>query len=188
MAKRAKSALLQKREESARKASQLELATQMYKIELTKPPEARTSLRSFAKQFPGVSYATLWRRAQGKQSMQDFNASKQKLTRAEEEILVQLIEISAGQNNPLTYKDIARHACEIIRMREGDGSIAIGVNWVYRFLVRQHDRLQIYLSKGLDTQWAQSFNEAKAKHWFDSLTREVVDEEIYDRNIYMEWM
>ena len=152
MAKRAKSALLIKREESARKASQLELATQMYKTELTKPPEHRISLRSCAKQFPGVSYATLWRRSQGKQSMQDFNASKQKLTKAEEEVLAQLIEISASQSDPLTYKDIARHACEIIRGREGGDSTAIGVNWVYRFLVRHRDRLQTYWSKGLDTQ------------------------------------
>lgn len=184
MAKHAKSIMLKKREESAKKASQLELAVQMYKAEMAKPPDVRIGLRSIANQFPGVAYVTLWRRIQGKQSIQDFNASRQKLTRAEEEVLTQLIETSADWSNPLSYKEIARYAVEILRKREGDESMEIGCSWVYRFLVRHRDRIQTYWSKNLDTQRAQSLNKTNVKDWFDVLKREVIDKEIRPENIY----
>ena len=184
MAKHAKSAMLKKREESAKKAAQLELAVQMYKNEMAKPPELRIGLRSIADQFPGVSYVTLWRRIQGKQSIRDFNALKQKLTTAEEEVLTQLIETSANWSNPLSYKEIAQYANEILRRREGDDSAAIGTSWVYRFLGRHRDRVQTYWSKGLDTQRAQSLNETNVKHWYEVLKREVVDKGIQPENIY----
>ena len=91
----AKSLTLKKRELQAKKSAQLELALQAYKRELEQPPELRLGLQRIVQQYPGVAYSTLWHRTQGQRTIQEFNASKQKLTSAKEEVLVQLIETSA---------------------------------------------------------------------------------------------
>ena len=184
MGKHALSNRLKKRLESAKKSIQLEQAVHAYKLELTKPTDQRIGLRSIAKQFPGVAYGTLWRRVQGGRSIQEFNASKQKVTKAEEEVLVQLIETASDWSNPLTYEDIAQFANEIIRRREEDDFELVGVSWVYRFLQRHHGRVQTFWSKPLDTQRAKSLNPVNVAHWFKVLKSEVIDKMVQPENIY----
>lgn len=185
MGYRAQSLTLKKRLEEAQRALIMEQAVRAYRNEQDKPPELRIGLRSIANQYPGISYSTLRRRAMGKQSIKEFNSTtKQKLTAAEEEVMVQLIETSSDWSNPLTYDAIAKYANAIIERREGPDFEPVGVNYVYRFLERHRDRLQTYWSKPLDTQRAQSLNPENVRHWFDLVKREVIDKGIRPENIY----
>lgn len=184
MGNRAQSQTLKKRLAEARKAVILEQALHTYQNEQNKPPELRVGLRSIAKQFSGVSYSTLRRRALGKQSIKDFNTLKQKLTPAEEEVIVQLIEVSSDWSNPLTFEAIAKYANEIIKGRDGPEFEPVGINWVHRCLERHRSRVQTYWSKPLDTQRAQSLNPGNVNHWFELVKREIVDREVKPENIY----
>lgn len=186
MGRRAHSITLKKRTLQAKKALQMEKAFQSYQLELAKPPELRDSLRTIANQFPGISYTTLWRKVKGGRSIQEFNVSKQLLTTAEEEVLVQLIETSADWSNPLTYDEIARFANEILQKHNGPepNDCLVGKNWVSRFLERHHDRVQTFWSKKLDTQRAQSLNPENVTHWFSIVKSEIVDKAIQPENIY----
>ena len=180
----AKSLTLKKRELQAKKSAQLELALQAYKRELEQPPELRLGLRRIAEQYPGVAYSTLWRRTQGQRTIQEFNASKQKLTSAEEEVLVQLIETSADWSNPLTHASIAEFANEILRRRGENSFEPVGINWVNRFAERHRNRVKTYWSKSLETQRAESLNPHNVSHWFDLIKQEIVDKGILPENIY----
>lgn len=184
MGNRAQSITLKKRLSEVRKADVLEHALCAYRDEQNRPPELRVGLRSIAKQFPGVSYSTLRRRSLGQQSMAEFNTTKQNLTPAEEEVMVQLIETSSDWSNPLTYKAIEKYANEIIERREGPDFEPVGVNWVYRFLERHRSRIQPYWSKPLDTQRAQSLNPENVKHWFELVRQEIIEKGIRPENIY----
>ena len=184
MTKHAHSLTLKKRLASDQHASQLEKAVQAYKEEMEKPEGEREGYRLVAARFPGVTYSTLRRRIEGMQSIRDFNVSKQRLTQAEEAVMVELITISSDWSNPLTYKSIERFANEILRKRTGSSFIPLGVNWVPRFMERHHDCLQTYWSKPLDTQRAQSLNPEAVRHWFELVKREIVDAGILPENIY----
>lgn len=184
MGNRAQSITLKKRLSEVRKADVLEHALCAYRDEQNRPPELCVGLRSIAKQFPGVSYSTLRRRSLGQQSMAEFNTTKQNLTPAEEEVMVQLIETSSDWSNPLTYKAIEKYANEIIERREGPDFEPVGVNWVYRFLERHRSRIQPCWSKPLDTQRAQSLNPENVKHWFELVRREIIEKGIRPENIY----
>jgi len=70
----------------------------------------KRSLRDIAEEY-NVALNTLNRRVKGEgKSMLEFNAGKQKLTPAEEKVLVQFIVESAGQGFPLTHQQIKHYA------------------------------------------------------------------------------
>lgn len=182
--KHAHSITHKKRLASEKHIALLDQAVKLYREEQKKPISQQRGYRTIAQQFPGVSYSTLRRRIEGKQSIQAFNTSKLKLTVAEEDTLVQLVELSADWSNPLTYETIAKYANEIGRARVGPSFTPVGKNWVCRLLERRRDQLQTYWSKPLDTQRARSLNPEAVKHWFELVKREIVDAHIMPENIY----
>lgn len=184
MPKQAHSLSVRRRIKSAKQAVLLEHAVQAYRLEQMKPIAERAGYRSIAERFPGVSYSTVRRHAAGAQSIREFNSTKQKLTLAEESVLVQLVETSSDWSNPLTYEGIAQYANEIGRRRAGPSFELVGVNWVHRFLDKYREKLSTYWSKPLDTQRAQSLNPEAVKHWFELVQREIVVTLVLPENIY----
>lgn len=75
-----------------------------YAAEQAKPLEQeRKGLRPIAQQY-GVSFKTLSRHYRNEQSnMSSFNATKQKLTTAEEQVIVDFAAQSADRGIPLTH-------------------------------------------------------------------------------------
>ncbi|KAJ7137997.1 hypothetical protein C8R44DRAFT_583508, partial [Mycena epipterygia] len=74
------------------------------------------------------------------QSIGAFNASKQKLTHAEECVLVDFILESADRGLPLLHKNIQTHVNVIIAGCDVPGE-PVGELWVPRFLDCYRDKL-----------------------------------------------
>ncbi|KAM4067688.1 Tc5 transposase DNA-binding domain-containing protein [Hirsutella rhossiliensis] len=83
-----------------------------------------------------IDKSTLWRRFKGKTaSNHDANSySRQKLTSAQEEILI-------GHVNKLTDRGIPPTPQMLKNIAEEIAGTELGVNWVSRFRKRHHDRL-----------------------------------------------
>jgi hypothetical protein len=115
--------------------------------------------------------------------MNAFNASKQKLTHAEERVLVDFIGESADAGLLLSHQNIRNHANAIIAGRDVPGEL-VGDAWVPRFLDRYRDELQAHWSKPLATERARSLNSEAVKAWFDLVEKECISKGIKRENIY----
>jgi hypothetical protein len=167
----------------AAKRAKMERAVAAYLLELQKEPQDRKGYRVIADLY-GVDKMTLQRRVHGKQSIEEFNKQKQKLTEAEEEVLVNFILGSADRGFPLVHQQIESFANAILQKRNGPGYQPVGQSWVYALIDRHHDKLQSHWSKPLDMQRAQSLNPAAVNHWFDLVEEVVVKTGISKENIY----
>lgn len=131
-----------------------------------------------------ISKSTLQRRTNGGQSIQEFNASKQKLTPAEEHVLVNFILESANRGFPLDHKAIQHHANAIRESRLGGDCEKCGKAWVSRFLDRHRDTIQTHWSKPLDTQRAKSLNPEAVASWFEIVRKFIVEEGVLPTQLY----
>lgn len=168
-----------------RKAVQERLAkaVEAYRAELQKEPNLRKGLRTIA-EFHGVDHNTLARTVNNKRSIDEANASKQKLTVAEEGVLADFILKSADQGFPLAHHAIKFYADAILQRRLGPLYQPIRQKWIYAFLDQNRHKLQTHWSRSLDMQRAQSLNPEAVKHWFDLLEELVVKARIKKENIY----
>ena len=116
-------------------------------------------------------------------SMSAFNAGKQRLTPAEEHVLVDFVE-SANQGFPLTHANLYKAADDILTFCLGDEHDSLGHNWVDSFLNRHREELQTHWSKPLDTQHGRALNPTNVKLWFDLVKENIVDKDILPHNIY----
>ena len=92
-----------------------------------------------------VKWRTLGQLVNRGVSMSAFNASKQKLTFAEEHVLVDWILASSDRAMPPTMKKIVEHANGIL---EGQSTPykPIGESWVARFLDQYCNEIQTHWS------------------------------------------
>jgi hypothetical protein len=122
-----------------------------YKQQELKPKNLRLSYKTVAN-LHNVSKSTLQRLVTGGVSMSAFNAGKQRLTPAEERVVVDFCLESADRGFPLTHDNVYKCADNILSARLGSEHDTLGLNWVDTFLIRHHDELQTHWSKPLDTQ------------------------------------
>jgi hypothetical protein len=115
--------------------------------------------------------------------MSAFNMLKQKLTPAEERVLIDFMLLSADRGFPMSLSCIVAHANSILDSRKGE-KINLDSNWVDRFLERHNDELQTHWSRPLDTQRAQALNPAAVSAWFDLIKEHIVDEDVRKEDIY----
>lgn len=141
----------------------------------------KSGLRPIADKH-GVCYRTLGNLVNGGTSISAFNASKQKLSAAEERVLVDFILISADRGIPLSYANVRTHADGIIEAQ--GGTEKVGNNWLERFLTRHRDEIQSHWSRPLATERAKSLNPEAVKAWFDLVEESVVKKGIKRENIY----
>lgn len=99
----------QKREDRKDEEEKMAKAVQMYIEGQSKPPHARPGFRTVAAAC-GVKPQTLRNRFNGMQSISQFNTTKQHLSVAEEQVLEDLVLLSADRGCPLTLQDITNHA------------------------------------------------------------------------------
>jgi hypothetical protein len=81
---------------------------------------AKLSFREIEKRFPGVKKSTLERYINRKgKTMLEFNATKQKLSQTEENVVVNFILESADRGFPLKHREIRQYANAIRQSRLG---------------------------------------------------------------------
>ena len=165
------------------KNAQMQMAIDEYRREQAKPEGIRKlGYRPIAAKH-GVSSSTLQALVNGGVSMSAFNTTKQKLTHAEERVLVDFILESSDRAAPLSFKNIAVHANGILGGRE-EPAEPVGDSWVPRFLDRYRNELQTHWSRPLATERARSLNKDTVKHWFQLIKEKVIDKGIKEHNIY----
>ena len=141
-------------------------------------------LREVAEKY-NVATRTLARRYKNEgQSLLEFNASKQKLTPAEEDVLVKFMLESANHGFPLGHCEIKQNANAILLSKQGPNYEGVGKRWVFNFLTRHYNVLQPHWSRPLDTQRAKSLNPTAVKSWFDIVEKFTVKLNIRPEDIY----
>ena len=102
--------------------------------------------------------------------MSAFNASKRKLTFAEEHVLVDFILASSDCAMPPTLKKFAEHANGILK-GHGTSYEPVGECWVGRFLDWYREEVQTHWSRPLATECAKALNKGVVTHWFELIKR-----------------
>lgn len=184
MPKHALSNTLKRRISRADEEERIAKGVAKYREEMASEGGPKSSLRAIANEFGIKSWSTLRNRINGKQSMATFNESKQFLTPAEEEKVVELLLASSDRSRPFDYNNIARLANTILAARLGDSFTKVGKNWVSRFVERHHAKLQTYWSKPLDSQRAKCLNPEAVRNWFAIVKVEIAEKNIAPENIY----
>lgn len=118
-----------------------------------------------------LSTSTLQRHVKGGKPKSKSNAEKGWLTEEEGELVVSYAVDQAERGFPMKLKELKRHAEELLRVRLGVSfpSTGLGKHWVERFVRKHSDRLQKYLSRGLDKGRARSVNPTTHGAWFSLL-------------------
>jgi DNA-binding XRE family transcriptional regulator len=136
------------------------------------------SYQKTAEKF-GVNRITLANLEQGKnQPLSTFNASKQKLTPAEEDVLVESIILASRQGIPHTHGHIREEANTILQSRLGNRSEKVGKRWVNNFLCRQNHRLHTYWSAPLPSVRAKAGNQENISGYFSLIRERIVDPQV----------
>ena len=74
--------------------------------------------------------------------MSAFNAGKQRLTLAEEHVVVNFCLESADRGFPLIHDNVYKYADNILSVHLGSEHDTLGLNWVTTILIWHHDELQ----------------------------------------------
>lgn len=126
----------------------------------------------------GVPKSTLEGRVKGATRPAHIaHQSQQKLTPAQEKVLVAWVRHLSRRAIPLTRTSLRDTASAI-------AGEPIGINWIDRFMLRQKVDLKIKWTQGLEKCRAQSLNPAAVKGYFDELLRIITEFNIPLENIY----
>ena len=140
----------------------------------------KASYQKIAGKF-GVNCVTLASLEQGKHHLMSmFNASKQKLTPAEEDILMEAIVLASHQGIPYTHDHIWEEANAILRSCQ---SVKVGKHWVNGFLRHHNDQLHTYWFAPLPSIQAKARNQENISGYFS-----LIKERIVDPKVPPEWM
>ncbi|KAF5391019.1 hypothetical protein D9757_003918 [Collybiopsis confluens] len=177
MVARPKSKLQKQHEATEDRERHLKAAVEKYReqVERKARGEKSRSLRNIAEEFC-VDKMAILQKYNGGHTIQEQNATKQKLTAAEEKALADWVIERCSQALPPNRIQIRLHA-EHIRQQHHPDKDSIGDAWVTRFLAR-HPTLSTGWSRSLDTQRAQCLSPNVVKAWFDTVKEGVVDDAV----------
>ena len=102
--------------------------------------------------------------------MSAFNISKQKITPAEETVLIEAII-------PFTHEHIQDEANAILQSRRGDKS-EVGKRWVDNFIRRHNDHLHTYWSAPLPSVRAKAGNQENISGYFALVKERISDPKV----------
>ena len=175
---------IKNQKQSRLKEARISRAVEDYRAELSKP-DPQKGARTIAKEH-GIekSYKTIINRYNNGRSIQEAHEDQQKLTAAEEAVLIDFLQQSADRGFPQSRHNITQYANLIRKNRLGEDCEKLGDTWVTRFLDRHRDILQMHWSRPLDTQRAQSMNPEAKKRWFELLQEFVVEAGIRPEDLY----
>lgn len=169
---RAKSKKAKRQEEQVAKTLREHTAADAYQSR--KEPGKEISYARVPSEF-GVSESTLRRRILAIGCpISEFNAMKQKLLPAEEEVLVTSILEASRHGFPPTHHQIAMEADCIQSARLGNSYQPVGKQWVIEFLRRHNQVIKTHWSAPLSTIRAQSANPQAIYSFLTNLVKQEV--------------
>ena len=140
------------------------------------------SLRAAAKLYD-IPYTTLRLRATGVSSRVDTRASGYKLTKLEEDSLVEWI-LSLDSRGAAPRPSTVREMANILLAARGETpSSTVGVNWVSAF-VKRRDELRSRFSRRYDYQRALNEDPKSLRAWFTTVQRVIDEHGIQAEDIY----
>ena len=107
-----------------------------------------------------------------------FNASKQKLSVAEEVVLVNAVVLASGQGIPYTRDHICEEADAILENHHGSQHRKTGKRWVQNFLHCHDDRLHTYWLAPLPSMRARAGNQESIAGYFALIKEHIVDPKV----------
>ena len=135
----------------------------------------KASYQKITEQF-GVNCITLANHEQGKhRPLSAFNTSKQRLTPAEENILVEVIILASHQGIPYTHSNICEEGNTILWSHLGHQSQEVGKHWVDNFLHCHDDQLHMYWSALLPSVRAKAGNQETISGYFSLVKERIVE-------------
>ena len=138
----------------------------------------KASYQKIAEKF-GVNRVTLSNLEQGKhRPLSVFNSLKQKLTPAEENVLVEAIILASRQGIPYTHDNIREEGNAILQSHLGHQSRKVGKRWVDNFLRRHDNQLHTYWSAPLPSVRAKAGNQENISRYFALVKERIVEPEV----------
>jgi len=80
--------------------------------------------------------------------MSAFNPLKQKLTVAEENLLIEFALGCSDQGLPVTNSQLANYVNSLLEAQRGKDYAPVGKNWTDCFIKQHHNKLQMHWSHG----------------------------------------
>ena len=161
--------------QSRLKEMQILQAVEDYRAELSKPDQQKGAHAIAKEHGMEKSYKTIINRYNNGRSVQKAHEDQQKLTVAEEAVLIDFFQQSADRGFPQLHHNITQYGNLICKSRLGEDCEKLGDTWVTHFLDQHCDVLQMHWSWSLNTQQAQPMNPEAKKRWFELLQEFVVE-------------
>ena len=164
--------------QSHRRLSSKKLSDAVQQYRIKKFEKGKASYQEIADKF-GVNRLTLANIEQGKHRMMAiFNASKQKLSAAEEDVLVDAVVLASRQGIPYMHDHIREEADTILENHHSSQHKKTGKHWVQNFLRRHDDRLCTYWSALLPSMRARAGNQESIARYFALIKERIVDPKV----------
>lgn len=138
-----------------------------------------------ASKATGTPIRTLYRRVNGRKSIQESRASQQLLSPNEEQALVSWVLRAASTGHPITHSFLRDLAEEIRKPRvntENSRVVLLGSDWSKRFM-RRNPQLKTAMASGIEIQRKEVTKEMLDR-WFAEFKRVVEENGIDPQNIY----
>jgi hypothetical protein len=185
MPKRALSERVKRLNYSRTKEAKMREAVAAYQHEQGLDPKMRKGARKIAKEFGiGSQWQTIINRYKGRQSLREAHEKLQKVTPAEEAVIVQFALESADRGFPISLRNLEQYANLVRKAWLGPNCEPVGESWAGRFLDRHRDTLQTHWSRPLNTQRARALNPETKKKWFELVDEFIVKAGVSPENIY----
>src|SRR5437667_6701764 len=124
--------------------------------------DEKLSIRAIAKLY-NVPHMTLTNRRASRPTRRDTSPNSRKLTKLEEEAIVQYVLELGTRSFPPRLRDVEEMANQLLRVRDAP---PVGVNWASNFVRRQPELYTRYCRK-YDYQRAKCEDQKAIREWFN---------------------
>jgi len=172
-------------------------AVELHKAEQKKPQKERLGLRKICDTISQehyrdtgdiikLSHMTLSRLAAGGTTQARANAERGWLLDSEVDVVIEVITDLAERGFPITHKRLKEVVDTICFARLGDKFPAegVGINWTYRFAVKNKDRIKISRSRPLEDKRGRAANPYNNEAWYKLLEETLKKYNIKPENMY----
>jgi hypothetical protein len=114
----------------------------------------------------GVNWETLRQCVEGRKTPKEANSSMLWFTPEEDQVIIKFLIEIAENGFPDTKQYLREHVNTLIRTKQDDPTLSVGVNWVDHWLGHHKDQLQKYWNTSLDSTCANALNPTMVSNYF----------------------
>ena len=126
----------------------------------------------------GVNRETLRQRIAGRQSWREANYNMTWFTAEEDQVLINFIIEITESGFPDTKQYLRECINALLRVKKGDPSFPVGINWVDHWLEHHKDQLQKYWNTSLDRHCMNAVNPTTVADYFSKLQKVLTEHAI----------